>query len=45
MDVKPMLTVATYTDTVSGGEVFQEITGRTFTPLVTAPGARATQHP
>ncbi|KAK9806786.1 hypothetical protein WJX72_002809 [[Myrmecia] bisecta] len=40
-DVKPMLTVATYLDDASGFEIYQEVTGRTFTPLQEVPDAVA----
>ncbi len=32
-DVKPLASVITYTDDVSGYELYQEVLGRTFMPL------------
>lgn len=32
-DVRPLVSVVTYTDVESGHEVYQEVTGRTFKPL------------
>lgn len=32
-DVKPLVSVVTYTDETSGEEIYQEVVGRTFTPL------------
>lgn len=40
-DVKPLITVATYLDDVTGIEVYQEVTGRTFTPLAALPSGAA----
>ncbi len=36
-DVKPLITVATYLHDASGCEVYQEITGRTFMPMLDPP--------
>lgn len=36
-DVKPLITVATYLHDASGCEVYQEITGRSFMPIVEPP--------
>lgn len=36
-DVKPLISVVAYTDTETGYEIYQEVEGRTFTPLVQAP--------
>ena len=36
-DVKPLITVATYLHDASGCEVYQEITGRTFMPMLEPP--------
>lgn len=36
-DVKPQLSVATYIDKESGNEIYQVITGKTFTPLTELP--------
>ena len=36
-DVRPMMTVATYLNDEDGKEYFQEIAGKTFTPLVEMP--------
>ena len=36
-DVKPLITVATYLHDASGCEVYQEITGRTFMPMIEPP--------
>jgi len=40
-DVKPLLTVATYLDDVSGIEVYQAVTGPTFAPLTALPAGAA----
>ncbi|KAJ9507934.1 hypothetical protein QJQ45_021173 [Haematococcus lacustris] len=32
-DVKPMVTVVAYTDSDTGNEIYQEVTGRTFMPV------------
>lgn len=40
-DVKPLLTVATYLDSTSGLEVYQDIVGRTFLPLEAPPPTAA----
>jgi hypothetical protein len=40
-DVKPLITVATYLDDVTGIEVYQEVTGRSFTPLAALPAGAA----
>lgn len=37
-DVKPLVTVVTYTDVENGYEVYQEVTGRTFAPIETSGG-------
>ncbi|GBG59606.1 hypothetical protein CBR_g49870 [Chara braunii] len=39
-DVKPLMSVATYTCDICGFEIYQEVTGRTFMPLVECPSAR-----
>lgn len=36
-DVRPMVAVATYLDDSTGKEVYQEVTGRSFNPLVKPP--------
>lgn len=36
-DVKPMMTVATYLDEDTANEVYQEVTGKDFTPLESLP--------
>ncbi|MEW5297665.1 MAG: hypothetical protein WDW38_006841 [Sanguina aurantia] len=36
-DVKPLISVVAYTDTETGYEIYQEVEGRTFTPLTQAP--------
>ncbi|CAD7702196.1 unnamed protein product [Ostreobium quekettii] len=36
-DVKPLIRIATYVDNESGQQVYQEVTGRSFMPLQTAP--------
>ena len=36
-DVRPLLRIATYLDDETGLEFYQEVTGRTFTPLAEAP--------
>lgn len=38
-DVRPLLTIATYLDDANGFEVYQEVTGKSFTPLAEAPEA------
>lgn len=39
-DVKPLLQVATYTCDECGFEIYQEVTARTFMPLVECPSTR-----
>ena len=36
-DVRPLLTVATYLDDQTGFEIYQEVTGKSFNPLLEAP--------
>ncbi len=36
-DVKPLATVMVYIDYATGNEIYQEVTGRTFTPLEAQP--------
>lgn len=38
-DVRPMMTVATYLNDEDGNEYFQEITGKSFNPMITMPQA------
>ncbi|KAL6779626.1 MCM7 [Auxenochlorella protothecoides x Auxenochlorella symbiontica] len=38
-DVRPLLTIATYLDDQTGFEIYQEVAGKTFTPLAEAPAA------
>ena len=42
-DVKPHMTVCTYTCDVCGADIFQEITGPTYKPLFTCISKRCTE--
>lgn len=40
-DVRPLVSVVTYTDEETGSEIYQEVLGRTFMPLDKAPEGAA----
>ena len=43
-DVKPQITVCTYTCDFCGSEIYQEVTGSSFTPLLACPSQRCTDN-